>query len=216
MSSVEDLAQLLTAGTPLTIRVGEVVSAVDAAHAQVDIGERTIAAAWPASVGYPAVGAVCTLIVGDGIARVISSDQAPFPAGVILAWGGGSLPSTAWLWARGGTASRTADARLFASLGTVWGSGDGSTTFGLPDLRECTIAGHDAGDSVFGTLGSTVGDKSTVLTEAMLPARQFLRLGTGSQGIRSSPDSQVAQVVGSATPVPIVQPTAVANYIISR
>ena len=42
---------------------------------------------------------------------------------------------TGWLRCNGATVSRTTYANLFAAIGTSYGSGDGSTTFGLPDCR---------------------------------------------------------------------------------
>lgn len=36
----------------------------------------------------------------------------------------------------GSAVSRTTYAELFSVIGTTWGSGDGSTTFNLPDLRD--------------------------------------------------------------------------------
>lgn len=46
----------------------------------------------------------------------------------------GSEPS-GWLLCDGRTVSRTAYAALFATIGTTYGAGDGSTTFNLPDLQ---------------------------------------------------------------------------------
>lgn len=40
-----------------------------------------------------------------------------------------------WLKANGATISRTAYSDLFSAIGTSYGSGDGSTTFTLPDFR---------------------------------------------------------------------------------
>lgn len=42
---------------------------------------------------------------------------------------------TGWLRCNGATVSRTTYANLFAAIGTTYGAGDGSTTFGLPDCR---------------------------------------------------------------------------------
>ena len=74
---MSELAEILHTGTPLTVRVGVVVDVTDSTHALVDVGERVIGAAWPRSLGTPVAGVACTLLVGDGVARVISSDQAP-------------------------------------------------------------------------------------------------------------------------------------------
>lgn len=57
-------------------------------------------------------------------------------------------PPTGWLECDGSTISRTTYATLFSEIGTTFGSGDGSTTFGLPDLRGEFIRGWDNGRGV--------------------------------------------------------------------
>lgn len=56
------------------------------------------------------------------------------PAGMIAFFGNSSAPE-GWLKCNGATISRVAYSDLFASIGTRYGAGDGSTTFTLPDLR---------------------------------------------------------------------------------
>lgn len=53
--------------------------------------------------------------------------------------------------------SRARYARLFASIGTTCGAGDGSTTFNLPDARKNTLVGYMSGNANFGTLGAQIG-----------------------------------------------------------
>ncbi|MBO6918370.1 MAG: tail fiber protein [Rhizobiaceae bacterium] len=53
-----------------------------------------------------------------------------------------------WLKANGALLSRSTFANLFATIGTLYGSGDGSTTFQLPDLRGEFIRGLDEGRGV--------------------------------------------------------------------
>ena len=48
----------------------------------------------------------------------------------------------------GSVVSRAEYADLFAALGTVWGEGDGSTTFNVPDLRGEFLRRFDAGRGV--------------------------------------------------------------------
>lgn len=62
------------------------------------------------------------------------------PIGCIHAYGGATAPN-GWLLCHGQAISRTEYAELFAVIGTAYGSGDGSTTFNVPDLRESTIKG---------------------------------------------------------------------------
>lgn len=57
------------------------------------------------------------------------------PTGSLTMWAGAVVsPPTGWLACNGSNVSRTTYATLFAVVGTTWGAGDGSTTFGLPNL----------------------------------------------------------------------------------
>jgi microcystin-dependent protein len=46
---------------------------------------------------------------------------------------------------------------LFAVIGTVFGVGNGSSTFNLPDFGANAPVGYKSGDANFGTLGAKVG-----------------------------------------------------------
>ncbi len=48
---------------------------------------------------------------------------------------------TGWLTCDGTAVSRTTYSDLFTAIGTTWGSGDGSSTFNLPDLRGAFLRG---------------------------------------------------------------------------
>lgn len=76
----------------------------------------------------------------------------PF-TGAMLMWPTATAP-TGFLLCNGAVVSRSTYAALFAILGVVFGSGDGSTTFTLPDYRNKTVMG--AGDlyAAAGTGGS--------------------------------------------------------------
>ena len=56
------------------------------------------------------------------------------PPGAVMAFARNSAPD-GWLKANGAAVSRSTYAALFAAIGTTFGSGNGSTTFNLPDLR---------------------------------------------------------------------------------
>jgi len=64
------------------------------------------------------------------------------PAGAMLAYGGSAAPS-GWLLCYGQAVSRTTYAGLFAAISTAYGTGDGSTTFNVPDLRGRSPFGKD-------------------------------------------------------------------------
>lgn len=53
---------------------------------------------------------------------------------------GGTIPS-GWLLCNGAAVSRTTYAKLFAVVGTTWGTGNGTTTFNLPDGRDEFLRG---------------------------------------------------------------------------
>jgi hypothetical protein len=65
------------------------------------------------------------------------------PSGVIMAWPTNTAP-TDWLLCDGSAVSRTTYADLFAVISTTYGSGDGSTTFNLPNLKGRVPVGRDA------------------------------------------------------------------------
>jgi microcystin-dependent protein len=62
------------------------------------------------------------------------------PAGAVMPFAMNSVPS-GWLAANGAAVSRAVYATLFAAIGTTHGSGDGSTTFNLPNLQGIFVRG---------------------------------------------------------------------------
>lgn len=66
------------------------------------------------------------------------------PAGTLLPFAANSTAKipTGYLEANGQAVSRTAYADLFAAISTLWGAGDGSTTFNVPDLRGRFVIGY--------------------------------------------------------------------------
>lgn len=89
------------------------------------------------------------------------------PAGAIIQWAGATAPVN-WLLCDGTAVSRTTYASLFAAVGTTYGTGDGSTTFNLPDLRGRVPVGKNGGS--FGTLGASGGAETVTLDSNNLPA----------------------------------------------
>ena len=66
------------------------------------------------------------------------------PTGVVLYTASSNL-DVGFLWANGSEVSRTTYASLFARIGIVFGAGDGTTTFLLPDTQGRVIVGAGAG-----------------------------------------------------------------------
>ena len=69
------------------------------------------------------------------------------PAGIIEFHAAATVP-TGRIKANGTVISRTVFSRLFARIGTTYGEGDGSTTFGTPDLRGIFVRGLDEGKGI--------------------------------------------------------------------
>ena len=67
-------------------------------------------------------------------------DVSGIPTGSLVAFAGTTIPK-GFLLCNGATVSRTTYAKLFEVIGTKWGSGDGSTTFNLPDFNDRFIEG---------------------------------------------------------------------------
>jgi microcystin-dependent protein len=85
--------------------------------------------------------------------------NAAAPPGKVDFFAMASAP-TGWLQANGAAVSRSTYANLFAAIGTIYGAGDGLTTFTLPDLRGEFIRGWDNGSGVdpARVFGSTQAD----------------------------------------------------------
>lgn len=89
----------------------------------------------------------------DDATKVLSARQgmllkAMMPVGVVLPYVSNIIPS-GYLLCNGQAVSRTTYAELFNIIGTTYGSGDGSTTFNLPNLQNKFIEG--AGTNAVGT-----------------------------------------------------------------
>lgn len=84
------------------------------------------------------------------------------PIGTITPYGGDSDPDY-WLICDGRAISRTTYADLFAVIGTTYGTGDGSTTFNIPDLSGKVAIGSGTNYS----LGSTGGKSELTLSAAV-------------------------------------------------
>lgn len=146
-------------------------------------------------------------------------------AGTILPWAGveADIPSFA-LICDGSAVSRTTYADLFAEIGTTYGSGDGSTTFNLPDLRGRTIYGKDdmggAAANRIGSADSLGGiDGSTLGASGGQPSTQWRTSATASSGsatrtIINFDDVGVGAGTDSSQYASNLAPGLVLNYMI--
>jgi microcystin-dependent protein len=113
------------------------------------------------------------LIVNSGfhanalLPSVASAYAVGLKVGMWFDYGGSTLPA-GFLWADGSAVSRTTYAELFSVYSTTHGSGNGSTTFNVPDLRGRATFGKDnMGGSTAGRITSTItGITGTTLGDA--------------------------------------------------
>jgi microcystin-dependent protein len=143
------------------------------------LGAKSVLYQGQALVGGELFSGYCAEVTYDGTSFHITS--ALERAGEIKPWAGATAPG-GYLFAAGQSVSRTTYARLFAVIGTTYGSVDGAS-FTLPDLRGRTLVGRDdmggssagritlAGAGFSGTtLGASGGVETVTLTQAQIPS----------------------------------------------
>lgn len=146
-------------GPTLTSPVISGGSASDTLFENVQISEATIN-------GFYLTGSYAPIAVVDGGTGASSAETARANLGLddifvgMIAHFPLSSAPTGWLKANGAAVSRATYAKLFARLGTLFGAGNGSTTFNLPDLRGEFVRGLDDGRGVDAgrALGSAQAD----------------------------------------------------------
>lgn len=115
--------------------------------------------------------AVTTNVHGTGVGNVVVGDDEIdgklTPTGALLPHGGGSAP-TGFLLCDGAAVSRTTYSDLFAVTGVVFGVGDGSTTFNVPDMQGNVPVG--IGGSGVTARGDIGGEQTHTLSENEMPA----------------------------------------------
>jgi microcystin-dependent protein len=79
-----------------------------------------------------------------------------------------STERNGWLLCNGQAVDRTTYAALFAEIGTTFGSGDGFSTFNLPNAVG-RVLGNTGGD-VYHNLGDSVGSETNALAASNLPS----------------------------------------------
>ena len=164
---------------------------------------------------------VATYNNGDGAFYLRNFFGNPYniPLAAGLDFWGPTTPNSSFAFPAGQAISRTTYASLFAIMGTTYGSGDGSTTFNLPNKAGRVSAMQEATptlltSSYFGgnstVLGAIGGSQSHTLQTAEIPAHQhavYLK-DPGHNHAYSAP--QYTSVMGSG-PFPTSESSASTN-----
>jgi microcystin-dependent protein len=154
----------------------------------------------------------------SGNLAVLGSDNLVYvsknitPTGSLLDFAGSTAP-TGWLLCDGSAVSRTTYSALFGVISTTYGTGDGSTTFNLPDARGRTAIGTGQGAGLANrVLAATGGEEAHVLSVGELAAHAHTAsqaTTTATQGTHTHTDSGHAHTIpqindlgniGTATP----------------
>lgn len=99
------------------------------------------------------------------------------PVGSIFLYGASAIP-TGFLDCDASAVSRTTYAALFAVIGTVWGAGDGVTTFNVPDMRGRAPIGRGSGAGLTArALADSGGAETHPLVKAELPTHVHTIVG---------------------------------------
>lgn len=96
------------------------------------------------------------------------------PAGTINQTARATAPS-GYLLCDGSAVSRTTYSALFDAIGTAYGSGDGSTTFNIPNLKGRVPVGYDPSQTEFDALGETGGAKTHTLSINEMPSHTHVQ-----------------------------------------
>ena len=140
----------------------------------------------------------------------------------------GSTAPTGYLLCDGSAVSRSTYSDLFDIIGTTYGTGDGSTTFNLPNLKGKVVVGQDSNDTDFDTLGETGGEKTHTLITEEIPSHshdglkniQYVYTGSGTNGAgvalnTGTNDARITTYnAGGGQAHNNLQPYIVLNYII--
>jgi len=112
----------------------------------------------PVFTGTPTAPTAAYGLSSTQLATTAFATAAGPVTGSMLMWPT-ATPPTGFLLCNGSLVSRATYAALFAIVGTIFGAGDGTTTFTLPDYRNKTVLG--AGDLY--TAAATGGSKDAIV-----------------------------------------------------
>jgi microcystin-dependent protein len=118
----------------------------------------------------------------------------------------GDYAPQGWLPCDGSLQSISAYQTLYSLIGTTYG-GNGTTTFGLPDLRGRIPVGQGQGQALSPrTIGQMSGTETVALAVSELPSHSHIVNGTASPATTVTPGNTVTLAAATAP---------AANYLVS-
>lgn len=126
-----------------------------------------------------------------------STNFSDAPVGAIFPFGGTDIPIS-FLLCDGSAVSRTDYADLFNVIGTAFGTGDGSTTFNLPDLRGEFLRGAGTNSHSGQGNGGAVGEHqdATKLPNIYLSANATLIVTPDKNSLFNQADASTGESTG--------------------
>ncbi|ERE04354.1 tail fiber protein [Pseudogulbenkiania ferrooxidans] len=98
--------------------------------------------------GYGITDAATTAQLTAAVSASTSTAISTAAPSGLVAYFAMATPPNGWLFCNGAAVSRSVYSALFAVIGTLYGPGDGSNTFNLPDLRGQFLRGWDQGKGI--------------------------------------------------------------------
>lgn len=138
-------------------------------------------------------------ITEDRILVIPDTSGSLVPPGSLLMFAGASAPD-GYLLCDGSAISRTTYNILFATIGTTYGVGNGTTTFNLPDFRGRGALGGGTGAGLTPrTVGGTGGAETVTLSTDEMPSHSHTHNANGGAGSGAAPATGLAYSNGANT-----------------
>ena len=151
-------------------------------------------------------GASSTTAAGNEVAPLL-------PVGSIIVWPETTAPA-GWEIADGTAKSRTTFAGLFALIGTDYGTGDGSTTFNLPNFKDRLALGKGTNNGTIASAQGSMAASSKITTDSGTAQLSASTTTVAASAKDSSTVSVVSGVTAGGHTHTATIPTLCINYII--